>query len=345
MSTPQLDHVCLSAQYCDGVTPTCHTVEVKKTHDCLIFEHGGRILTFDCATLQRPEILANAPLVFELPNGATLQFDAVLCQSTLQGWGLLKPTWFEETLLKPWRWVAASCAALLVAFVLYFYALPGLASWGAVAVPQQVINRMFQDVMPILDQYYFQPSTMPQARQDALQKALGRLVEGQSEQKHIQLVFRSLPGAPNAFALPNGTIVLTDELAELLSDDAVMGVLAHEIGHVVLRHSLQALIQNGATATLLLAFSGDTSLLLTLFTTDLLNQKHSRDFELAADAFAIDRFKQQGRDLKHLEELYTVLLTLNGPGAGGGLGAYLSSHPASQERLELVRKAMGKPSR
>ena len=44
----------------------------------------------------------------------------------------------------------------------------------------------------------------------------------------------------NAFALPSGKIIVTDQLASLLNDEQIVGVLAHELGHVVYRHGMRA---------------------------------------------------------------------------------------------------------
>ncbi len=55
---------------------------------------------------------------------------------------------------------------------------------------------------------------------------------------------------PNAFALPSGTIILTDELVDIAGDDndMVLAVLAHEIGHVDKKHSLRQIYRAAGTA-------------------------------------------------------------------------------------------------
>ena len=54
----------------------------------------------------------------------------------------------------------------------------------------------------------------------------------------------------NAFALPGGTVVMTDAIVQAaadkgISDDALVGVLAHEIGHVVHRHGMRMVVEQG----------------------------------------------------------------------------------------------------
>ena len=74
----------------------------------------------------------------------------------------------------------------------------------------------------------------------------------------VRVEFRA--GEVNAFALPGGIIVVFDELVELAGDDErVLGVLGHELGHVVHRHSTRQLIQALGIAALAGVVWGDFS--------------------------------------------------------------------------------------
>ena len=76
------------------------------------------------------------------------------------------------------------------------------------------------------------------------------------------VIVHSAGGAlgPNAFALPAGTIVITDELVQLARhDDELRAVFAHEIGHITGRHAMRMLLQNSATALLAVGLLGDVS--------------------------------------------------------------------------------------
>ena len=64
----------------------------------------------------------------------------------------------------------------------------------------------------------------------------------------------------NAFALPDGVIVFTDELIGLLESDAeILAVFAHEYGHVVERHSLRQILQDSAIAVLSFLLIGEAT--------------------------------------------------------------------------------------
>jgi Zn-dependent protease with chaperone function len=96
---------------------------------------------------------------------------------------------------------------------------------------------------------------------------------------------------PNAMALPNGAIVLTDGLVKLLEDkpDAVMGVLAHELGHLQHRHSMRLLIEVLALSGLSAIVLGDTSGFITQAPLLLGVLSYSREHESEADASAKQR--------------------------------------------------------
>ena len=59
---------------------------------------------------------------------------------------------------------------------------------------------------------------------------------------------------PNAFALPSGIIMVTDELVRIAEHpEEFESVLAHEAGHMVHRHSLRMLLQGSASTLLMFA--------------------------------------------------------------------------------------------
>lgn len=97
---------------------------------------------------------------------------------------------------------------------------------------------------------------------------------------------------PNAMALPDGTLIFTDQLIALShTQEELMAVLAHEIGHVIFQHSLRTAVRNMLTNLAVTALSGkaafNSDLLLSapLF---MLEQSYSRKFEEDADNFALE---------------------------------------------------------
>ncbi len=107
----------------------------------------------------------------------------------------------------------------------------------------------------------------------------------------LRLEFRRGMGA-NAFALPGGTVVITDGLAETasrrgLGDDALAGVLAHEIGHVVYRHTTRTVVEQGVLNIGLGLALGDVSSLLSTGGALVTGLAYSRAHEREADCYAL----------------------------------------------------------
>jgi Tfp pilus assembly protein PilF len=155
-----------------------------------------------------------------------------------------------------------------------------------------------------------------------------------------RLEFRASPviGA-NAFALPSGIIVMTDELVKLSRDDReVLAVLAHELGHLHHRHIMRGLLESSATALVIAGVTGDiasTTSLAAAAPTLLLRAKYSRDMEREADRYAVEMMKQAGLEPRYFGTLLARMERKSG-GRRRGIPDFLSSHPATEERTALA---------
>jgi len=147
----------------------------------------------------------------------------------------------------------------------------------------------------------------------------------------------------NAFAGPAGHIyVHTGTILKARNASELAGVIAHEVGHVERRHVAQnyerehttgALYQLGVLTALVLgggAAAGLANLGGGLAAMTYLNS-FSRDAENEADAFAVEMMPKAGYDP---EGLVTFFQTLMNEGGGGGGPSFLSSHPATTERIQ-----------
>ena len=139
----------------------------------------------------------------------------------------------------------------------------------------------------------------------------------------------------NAFALPDGSIIFTDELIRLLkTNEEIFAVFAHELGHVVKHHSLRQLLQSTSVALisyLIIGESTDGMLeAINALPALLMNSSYSREFESEADDYAIRLMLELniptyylGNALEHLSRYHS---------SDGGI-KYLSSHPPTEERI------------
>jgi Zn-dependent protease with chaperone function len=275
------------------------------------------------------------------PDGAYLEVrDAAGLQRLLQRTGH-REGWVVR-LQQSWRAALLACGATVLALAAgYVWLLPAAAGWIARLVPLNVERQLGAGALKALDGPIFLPSHLPAQRQAELTQAFGRLQPPDGEASSWHLLFRRSRIGPNAFALPSGEIVLTDEMVALLQDDqAVLGVLAHELGHLQQRHLLRRLIQGTAVGAATTLLFGDASTLLASLPALALDMKYSRDAEREADDYAIAMLQRNGIALDHLARVFERLERQASQQAPRGEElSYLSSHPASAERIARIRAA------
>jgi Zn-dependent protease with chaperone function len=243
------------------------------------------------------------------------------------------------------RLIVFVVAAIALCFALYRFAMPALVEVAVAVTPPVVPELMSRGVMLSLDQAVFAPSKLSGEKRSALTTAFERLAalsaRGSSAgSEAFKLEFRA-GGAigPNAFALPDGTIVLTDELVEMANDDEmILGVLAHEIGHVEHEHSLRQLYRAAGATALIMLIGGDigagTEDLL-IQGTALLTLSHSREAESQADRYSVELMHQAGHDAAAIARFFELLRDRLGD---VGENDFLSTHPATPERIEDTRR-------
>jgi Zn-dependent protease with chaperone function len=186
----------------------------------------------------------------------------------------------------------------------------------------------------MLDRTVFAPSALPSATRERLAARFATMVRELEPEDEAHVQFRQgKRTGPNAFALPSGDVIVTDELVELAEDDdELVAVLAHELGHVVHRHGLRHALQNSTLALLLLTLSADGTAISSLavgLPTLLVEARYSRDFEREADRYALSYLSAQGIDPAHFARMLSRI-----PGGSGGL-TFLSTHPSTDERAAL----------
>ncbi len=135
----------------------------------------------------------------------------------------------------------------------------------------------------------------------------------------------------NAFALPGGYMfVLTGLLEELESPEELIGVLGHEIGHVVKRHGIKRIAQSLWFQVLISQIFGDVGGIADVFAVEALSVvslKFDRDQERESDDFGLDLMTRAGFDPKTFPAFFTRL-------PSGGVPAWFSTHPDPEDRAE-----------
>jgi Zn-dependent protease with chaperone function len=157
-----------------------------------------------------------------------------------------------------------------------------------------------------------------------------------------RLLMRDAPLiGPNAFALPGGEVVVTDQLVTLARSDAELeGVIAHEMSHVDRAHSLQRAYQASLVPAAIAFITGDATQvghIATILPGVLLQSAYSRAFEQQADDDAKAQLRGMGVDPAALGDLLQRI-EAKMCGKEGCLPSWLGSHPATAARAARLRQ-------
>lgn len=241
--------------------------------------------------------------------------------------------------------VAIASVAIIVSLMLsgYVYGLPAAAKYVAERVPIETEQALGRQALAWLDSnQWFRPTRLGQDMQDRIREGFAGLHRGLPMASHYRLEFRdsSFVG-PNAFALPGGAIVITDSMIKAAqSPDEVLAVLAHEVGHVELRHSMRHVLQNSAAAVVTATVTSDAaslSIAVAGLPVVLTQARYSREFEAEADDFAFALLRQRGISP---EAFATLMERLAKDREGTERAfAFLSTHPVTAERVKRARAA------
>ncbi len=331
-----------AAKYFDGQSSRSFDVTVGVGDGRIVLRSATIERTFDLSGTRVSERLDHAPRLITFADGSYCE---VTDQNALDA--VLAATGFRDSLVvriqRRWRYVlGAGVATIATIAVGYLYVLPWVARIAAEQVPADIEARIGRDAVELVDKKLFGPTRLPLERQKEIVQKFAAIAP--SDAREYRIEFRRSRIGPNALAFPGGKIVLTDELVALApGDEAVLGVLAHELGHLQRRHLLRRLITStvtGAVATLLV---GDASGIATALPATLADLSYSRDMEREADDYAIERLHDAGLPvapladlLEKMEAAHEERIKASG-GSGVRLEGYLSTHPDTAERARKLR--------
>lgn len=236
--------------------------------------------------------------------------------------------------------IIATVALAAISWTAIHSGLPWGARKIAFMLPAGVTRSLGDQTLAALDRTILNPTVLTHARQLELQAGFTRFLAQTGDATPYQIEFRSMKQAgANAFALPSGVIVITDDLVKLAADDQeLVGVLAHECGHIVHRHALRAVLQNSAVFVVVALVTGDVSSATAFggaLPTYLLQSRFSREFEREADAHAVEQLGRAGIAPEHLATLLQRLAAAHGESDSEMLG-YLRSHPPTPDRIHMI---------
>ncbi|MGA0398995.1 MAG: M48 family metallopeptidase [bacterium] len=220
------------------------------------------------------------------------------------------------------------------------YGLPWMGDQVAHWIPQSWLMMAGDETLEILDESFFSPSELAPQDQDQFTKEFNRMASLVLKDQTARLVFRqSEEIGPNAFALPGGLVVLTDELVEIAEDQAgVIGVLAHELGHVQLKHPARRLVRSLMALALVSLIFDDAATFaeeLAAISGSLISLAYTREFEEEADRAGKEILIGAGLSPIPLADLLQKLSDGCEENCSQ-LPEWLTTHPSVPSRIEFL---------
>ena len=356
----------IHVDYFDGKSATRRAATIAVVGEVVVVAHDGASSEYDLSAVRVQPQLKGTPRRIEFPDGsAAIASDHAAVEAAF---GVGSAQTLAHRLESHLGFVFSALIGVIVAVALgYFYGVPWVAQGIASHLPIGIESQIAEAGMKSLDQAIFKPSELDADLRAETAKAFAELLATSELPQTVRLEFRDggWMGA-NAFALPGGVVVVTDQLVNIMpSVNETAAVLAHELGHVHHRHSLRQLLQGSITALAAAAIYGDVASLTGIAVTAptvLAHNGYSRDFEREADAFAFALLKKSGQSpkafavaMRALEESHRdnprgkkLRKRLGFPDAEQKPSektdardhyGYLSTHPATEERIRAAESA------
>jgi predicted Zn-dependent protease len=152
------------------------------------------------------------------------------------------------------------------------------------------------------------------------------------------------PQTVNAFALPGGPVYITEGLfRRFTTEGQLAGVLGHEIGHILSRHSNKQMARQGlfqGIAGAIGVLGGDiSSAQMGQMVGAVLSTRYGRDAELESDRWGVRLMAEGGYDPRSMVD---VMRILDEAGGGGGQPEFLSTHPKPANRVAYIEEVIEK---
>lgn len=326
-----------SANYFDGRIALAQEATLQLFGPMVQVTLSDRTFAINAETSRVLPPMGSGDWSIELPDGGQLRFtDADFGKELCEQFG---ESLLVDRLERSWRWaVIALVVAVVGTWLVLTFGVPVAARHVAFLVPADLNQRLGNESIGLLDRLMFDESELPPEKTGHISDLFEAIKSENPEFDYFRIEFRASPtiGA-NAFAIPGGLVIVTDDMVNIAETDAeIISVLAHEIGHLGQRHGLRILLQDSLSALIIASLTGDLSNITALsasIPTILMQAKYSRDFESEADDFAFDYLESHDLDPDALSELLMRIDASNESAvADGEAESWLSSHPRSSER-------------
>lgn len=337
----------LDANWYDGHSSRTRAVRLDFAGGMLRLDFGdGETQQWPLEAVGISPRLGSTPRILRLPDGARVE---VADSARVQAWfggGDSRVEAFADWLERRKLAIAAAAVVTVAATLLFVkFGVPWLAREVAERMPAAVERHVSDQVVMVLEKAHLEDSHVPATRRDLLGRRFQAMVAGEPRSADLRLAIVRAPGiGPNAFALPDGRIYMTDALVELAeSDEELLAVLAHEAGHHVHHHGMRQALESSSVFVLAGMLFGDMSgsSLAVAVPAVLLSNGFSRGHEREADAYAFDLLRRRGQSPTAFASIMRRLSAEMPEGLEEGPVGYLSTHPPTPERIAEAERAAG----
>lgn len=325
----------MAARFYDGRSALSHDAEVRLEGDALDIRADGQALVWRLADLIA-EVEADQVRV---SNRRERDTRLVL---PVEEWTALIGDRLDGRKRERRRrefWLVGGLAAVAGAVMLFvFVGVPILSGPVARATPVSMELRMGENFDAQVGAIF--PTCRNEEGQRILSALGDRIAMGADTPFDIRVRAVEAPMV-NAFALPGGPVLITDDLiSEAESPDELAAVIAHEIAHVEMRHVMQAVWRDLGIGMLLdLVVGGGTgagqqAVILAGQASDL---TYSRDAELEADTRGQALLHAAGLSSQGMAPFFDRMARADGSGRLGEAVEFMNSHPDSSRRGRVAR--------
>ncbi len=327
------------AKYFDGKTSKPHLVELEVfLHNQVSFYFGNRRLVWNFQDIQfekNGEILTltrkeNLSEIIKIDN---LEIADKIYKSAKTSKNL---SWYQNILdFGPKFYLSAFVSVIVLIACFYIFIIPYVSEKVTDILPvsfdEEIGNTSFQQIKSTSD--------IDEKQSEKLQE-FANLIDFNTNRK---LNFKVInDDEVNAFALPDGTVVVYSSLlSKIENPDELAALLAHEVTHIRERHSTKILASSIAGYAIVSLVVGDVNGIMTTLANnanELNNLSFSREFEQSADKGSYEILKQNKINPEGMYQLFKTLDTSDNI----DVPKILSTHPLTKDRIEYSKTLINK---
>lgn len=334
----------LKADYFDGRSSRRQSVSLAIQGSALVLQGEFGRRSEPLAGIDIAEAMGAAPRTLRFADGSYCEVRDGAALDRLMAAAGIQPSAVVNAQTR-WPWALAALASMIMVIAAgYLWGLPWLGRTLAPRIPESFSQSISAATLKAIDGRVLRPSNLAEARRRGIAVRVEALAAQAGSLPPHRLLFRASPKVgPNAFALPNGDVVILDELVALARDDQdIAAVVAHELGHVHHRHGLRQMIQSTVVSFIVGAYFGDISSVAAGLGALVLESNYSREFESEADAYGARALLAAGGTVEPLAHMLSSIETEHLKRAGqtkgqsGGAAGFLSSHPETAARIAAL---------